>query len=221
MNIDHGPALKEKSRHYPKAWKNRTPKTIRMVRTVTPDVLCAMADPSVRSMRADGDAEYPAWTNSQGAVCAIFPDGKHLGLKPAEFEVVEWFEADGVTVTRVAPAPESPPWTGGPMSIERALEITSACVRTAAALVIDGERIPLPKCSLEEMLVANRMVEAHKEQPVTKDGKTTTTLHMHVAPRLLAAHYALEEHDNDPRELLAALGFRATTDRDDDEDSDR
>jgi hypothetical protein len=216
MSMDYGPALKEKSQHYPKRWNGRTPKTIRMLRTVRSDM--PFGD---RVGPAESGKEYPAYTNSHGAVCAVFPDGKKLGVKPHEFEVVEWFEADGVTVTREEPTPEAPPWTGGPMSIERALEITGACVRTASSLIINDERVPLPKCSLEEMLIANRMVEAHREEPVTKDGVTTTTLHMHVAPGLLAAHYAFEQHDSDPRALLAALGFRLTSRHDaEDEDED-
>ncbi len=218
--MDYGPALKHHAKGYPVRWNDRTPKTIRMLRHVTPDALCAMVDPTARDMAAENAGEYPAWTNSYGAVCAVFPDGRRLGVKPAEFEVVEWFEADGVTVTR---EPEKAPpakWTGGPMTLERALEITGACVRVATALLIDGERIPLPDCSLEEMLVANRMVEAHKEEPVTKDGVTTTALHMHVAPRAVAAFYALQQYDNDPRALLGALGFNLTSGSDG-EDDDR
>jgi hypothetical protein len=34
--------------------------------------------------------EYEAWTNSHGAVCAVFSDGERLGVKPYEFEVIEW-----------------------------------------------------------------------------------------------------------------------------------
>ena len=213
--MDYGPALKEKSEHYPKRFGNRTPKTIRMLKTVFPEM--PFGD---RVGPAKIGVEYSAWTNIHGAVCAVFANGKRLGVKPAEFEVVEWIEADGTTVTRVEPEPEAPPWVGGPMSIERALEITGACVRTAAALVIDGERVPLPKCSLEEMLVANRMVEHHKEPPVTRDGVTTTKLHMHVAPGLLAAHYAFEQYDSDPHALLGALGFRLTNGNEEDEEGD-
>ena len=213
--MDYGPALKEKSAHYPVRWNGRTPKTIRMLQTVMPDAFCAMGE---RPMHATCGAEYPAWTNSHGAVCAVFPNGEHLGVKPGEFEVVEWFEADGVTVTREGEKPKAETWTGGTMTIERALEITGACVRVATSLLIDGERVALPDCSLEEMLAANRMVEAHKEEPVTKDGKTTTTLHMHVAPRAVAAFYALQQYNNDPRELLGALGFNLTSGDDGEDD---
>lgn len=213
--MDYRPALKEKSKYYPKAWNGRTPKTIRMLQTVWPDV------PRTRDATvgpAEQGTEYPAWTNSHGAVCAVFPNGERLGVKPREFEVVEWFEADGVTVTREGEKPKAETWTGGPMTIERALEITGACVRVATSLLIDGERVALPDCSLEEMLAANRMVEAHKEEPVTKDGVTTTALHMHVGPRAVAAFYALQQYNNDPRELLGALGFNLTSGDDGEDD---
>lgn len=213
--MDYGPALKEKSAHYPVRWNGRTPKTIRMLQTVWPDV------PRTRDATvgpAEQGTEYRAWTNVHGAVCAVFPDGEHLGVKPREFEVVEWFEADGVTVAREGEKPKAETWTGGPMTIERALEITGACVRVATSLLIDDERGALPDCSLEEMLAANRMVESHKEEPVTKDGKTTTTLHMHVAPRAVAAFYALQQYNNDPRELLGALGFNLTSGDDGEDD---
>lgn len=216
--MDYGPALKEKSTHYPVRWNGRTPKTIRMLREVCGDAICAFKTPGRCSPVAHKGTEYPAWTNSHGAVCAVFPDGEHLGVKPREFEVVEWFEADGVTVTREGEKPKAEAWTGGPMTIERALEITGACVRVATSLLIDGERVPLPDCGLEEMLAANRMVEAHKEAPVTKDGKTTTTIHMHVAPRLLAAFYALQQYGDSPGELLGALGFSLTSGDDGEDD---
>jgi hypothetical protein len=35
----------------------------------------------------------PVWTNSYGAVAAVFEDGEKLGLKPGEFEIVEWHNA--------------------------------------------------------------------------------------------------------------------------------
>jgi glycine/D-amino acid oxidase-like deaminating enzyme len=37
--------------------------------------------------------EYDAWVNRYGALCAIFDDGEMLGLKPYEFTVVAWHEA--------------------------------------------------------------------------------------------------------------------------------
>lgn len=36
--------------------------------------------------------EYYVWVNSYGAVSAILPNGEQLGLKPDEFEVIEWHQ---------------------------------------------------------------------------------------------------------------------------------
>ena len=105
MDVDYGPALREKSKHYPARFKGRTPKTVRMLQTVTPDGPCALADPSCAGMRAEAGREYDAHTNTHGAVCAHLPGGKQIGLKPAEFEIVEWFAKDGETIIREAPAP--------------------------------------------------------------------------------------------------------------------
>lgn len=71
---------------------NRVPKTIRMRQTVTSDL--AFLLPNDHDQVAVVQAKYPAWTNSYGAVCAVFPDGRKLGVKPNEFEVVEWFDAE-------------------------------------------------------------------------------------------------------------------------------
>lgn len=207
MDIDYGPALKDKAAAYPKRFGERTPKTIRMLRTVRADWPFAASEPVKEGH------EYPAWTNRYGAVCATFPNGERLGVKPAEFEIVEWFEADG-TVTREPDAAPLPEWTGGPMTRERAEEINAAIVRSAAALAIDGERIPLPKCSLEEMLVATRTV-SKGEETVNADGSRSYTVTMRVDPRMIAALYALENYESDPRVLLGALGFEATADEED------
>ena len=67
---------------------NRIPLTIKFTQTVRPDF----------PMSADRTAEghegdmFPAWTNSYGAVSALMPDGKLLGVKPNEFVVTEWLE---------------------------------------------------------------------------------------------------------------------------------
>ena len=61
-------------------------------------------------------------------------------------------------------------------------------------------------------------ITAANKLTVTKDGKTTTTLHMRVAPRAVAAFYALQQYNNDPRELLGALGFNLTSGDDGEDD---
>lgn len=61
----------------------------------------------------------------------------------------------------------------------------------------------LPDCSLEEILIANRMV-ANAEPTINPDGSRSYM--MSVAYRLLAAVYALANYGS-PEVLLAALGF--------------
>lgn len=86
------PALhtREIDKGYP--FGNRVPKTILMHQTVTSDLafLLGRDDTPVAVI----GVKYPAWTNSYGAVAAVFPNGKTLGVKPGEFEVVEWFDTD-------------------------------------------------------------------------------------------------------------------------------
>ena len=91
------PALHKRSKSYP--FGDRVPRTVRMFTTVVADPIPGTAWSLVK-----GDAPicpegqiFPAWTNSHGAVAAVLPDGKHLGLRPAEFEVDTWHD--------LAPAP--------------------------------------------------------------------------------------------------------------------
>lgn len=69
---------------------DKVPKTVRLRQTVTADYVPGIGflSPAV----AVYSATYPAWTNSYGAVAAVLADGKHLGLKPDEFEIVEWHD---------------------------------------------------------------------------------------------------------------------------------
>jgi hypothetical protein len=85
------PALTDKSKHYPERFGGRVPKLIKMKRTVLPDPLCVMVNKDYRGMELRGGETYEAWTNRNGAVSGICANGKHLGVKPDEFEVVEWF----------------------------------------------------------------------------------------------------------------------------------
>jgi hypothetical protein len=76
---------------------DRVPARIRMLRRVAPCGLIALsrraADEPVNV--AYFGEEYPAWTNSYGAVAAVFTDGSNLGVCPGEFEVVAWHELGG------------------------------------------------------------------------------------------------------------------------------
>lgn len=91
------PALHKRSNSYP--FGDRVPHSVRMLKTVTADPM-----PSIGFSLARDDARicpegkiFLAWTNSHGAVAAVLSDGKHLGLRPAEFEVNSWHD--------LAPAP--------------------------------------------------------------------------------------------------------------------
>ena len=93
-------ALHKRSKNYP--FGDRIPRTVKMFTTVTADPMPGMA-----SALLQGDGPichegqiFPVWTNSHGAVAVVLPDGKHLGLRPSEFEVDTWHD--------LAPAPAAP-----------------------------------------------------------------------------------------------------------------
>jgi hypothetical protein len=84
------PALHKRSKSYP--FGDRVPRTVKMFTTVVADPM-----PGIASGLLQGDGPicpegkiFPAWTNSHGAVAAVLPDGKRLGLRPDEFEVDTW-----------------------------------------------------------------------------------------------------------------------------------
>ena len=79
------PALEHRSLLYPKRFRGRVPKRIRILTEVRSDM------PIMAAVMAMQDEEYDAWTNAHGAVSAILSDGTLLGVKPREFEVIEWF----------------------------------------------------------------------------------------------------------------------------------
>lgn len=93
MSIIDCPALHEKGVGYP--FGDKVPAKIRMRQTVTADPM-----PGIGLAFLNGEppplaligVEYPCWTNKYGAVCAVFPNGKMLGVKPHEFEVSEWHQ---------------------------------------------------------------------------------------------------------------------------------
>ena len=80
------------ARHVDKGYPfgDRVPKTIRMTRPAATDFPFLLKQDPV--LVATTGQRFPAWTNSYGAVAAVFPDGKKLGVKPDEFEVVEWHD---------------------------------------------------------------------------------------------------------------------------------
>ena len=81
------PALKHRDpKYYPANYHNRVPWKVRMACTVHPD-FAFLAPPGTVAIR---NQIYECWVNSYGAVSAICANGQRLGLKPAEFDVVEW-----------------------------------------------------------------------------------------------------------------------------------
>lgn len=98
------PALHKRSNNYP--FGDRVPCTVRMVKTVTADPMPGIGLAYIKGSVpvANQNDIYQAWTNSHGAVAAVMPDGRHLGLRPGEFEVYTWHDlapapaASGVTL---------------------------------------------------------------------------------------------------------------------------
>lgn len=84
------PALKVRSELYPASWHQRVPKRIVMAKTVRSDFEFIVT--REKRMIAQIGVEYDCWVNSNGAVCAILEDGDLLGVKPYEFEVIEWHD---------------------------------------------------------------------------------------------------------------------------------
>ena len=82
------PALNYQSEHYPPSWKGKVPKRIKMAITVHADFPFKEIPPAIK------DRIYEAWVNSHGAVAAIMTNGTKLGIKPYEFEIIEWHEPD-------------------------------------------------------------------------------------------------------------------------------
>lgn len=82
------PALTFQSEHYPASWQNKVPKRVRMAKTVLPDFPFNLTWPE--SLCCNANSEYDVIVNSHGAITAILSEDKRLGLKPYEFEVVEW-----------------------------------------------------------------------------------------------------------------------------------
>lgn len=112
-----------------------------MLRNVHPD-FPPMRESGTVALNAD---IYEAWTNSHGAVCAICANGELLGLKPHEFEVVEWHEepkAPGENGEAFATMP------GGARS-NRLPEITAGAMRAARRICIEQGREDAPDFIIE------------------------------------------------------------------------
>lgn len=93
------PALRRRKQGYWLAdrFGDRVPLRVRMVATVKPDPVPVIGVlPGHQGMICpDGELFY-VWVNSYGAVAAIHDDGRKLGLRPDEFEVVEFHPSSTV-----------------------------------------------------------------------------------------------------------------------------
>lgn len=87
------PALTFQSEHYPASWFGKVPKRVRMATSVRPDFPFFLVE-GKKNMVAQKGMEYEVYVNSQGAIAAILPEGE-LGLKPYEFEIIEWWHKKG------------------------------------------------------------------------------------------------------------------------------
>ncbi len=80
----NSPALVHRSKDYPTRFNNRVPLKIRMLKTVTSDI------PMATDFIAVEGREYYCNVNSHGAISAILPAGKELGIKPNEAQIIQW-----------------------------------------------------------------------------------------------------------------------------------
>jgi len=108
------------------------------------------------------------------------------------------------------------------MDIAEARQIVSACIDTKYHLMgmpgYKGAYRSLPNVSLEDMLMANRLVALEGPTPSANGGGMT--LHMHIDPRGVAAMYVRERYNHDAKDCLESMGWTLHDSDDDDEDDD-
>ncbi len=85
---ERSPALDAQSDSYPASWRGKVPKRVKMAKTVESDVPLALRGGKI--LRAMKNDIYDVWVNSHGAIAVYLPCGEKLGLKPYEFEVIQW-----------------------------------------------------------------------------------------------------------------------------------
>ena len=93
-NILDCPALRKRCHPYP--FGNRVPSLVRMRKTVMQEGFLALSarQSGLMPLIAVIGAQLNVWTNSYGAVAAVFEDGRKLALKPDEFDVIKWHELE-------------------------------------------------------------------------------------------------------------------------------
>lgn len=87
-NCNESPALNIQSDIYPASWYGKVPKRVKMAKTVKSEL------PFGPRYIAEAGKEYDCWTNSHGAVAVLLPNSEMFGVKPYEFEVIEWHEGE-------------------------------------------------------------------------------------------------------------------------------
>lgn len=100
----------------------------------------------------------------------------------------------------------------GKMSMDRARQLTAACVNSAMSLIGfqttpsgNIEYVKLPEgVPLAELVAANRLVSENQTEVI--EGKRLVS--MVVDDRQIAAMYAFEHYECNPQQLLKAIGFR-------------
>lgn len=80
-------ALRKRSKHYPARFNDKVPWMVRMLERVRPD-FPPVSKPGTVALCGH---VYECVTNQHGAVSVICPNGELLGVKPDEFEVVQFF----------------------------------------------------------------------------------------------------------------------------------
>jgi hypothetical protein len=88
---DASPALTRQSDSYPANYRGRVPKKIKMAKTLYPDEIAGFKLGKPGTM-LELNMVYDCWVNSHGAVAGYCDNGEKLGVKPGEFDVVEWHE---------------------------------------------------------------------------------------------------------------------------------
>lgn len=87
--MHESPAFAYKSYSYP--YGERQPYKVKMLKTVESDLSFMV----LKETAVEGEV-YEVYTNSNGAMSVYLPSGNRLGIKPGEFEIVEWYEEDDV-----------------------------------------------------------------------------------------------------------------------------